>query len=173
MRRLLLAALLVVMVMPASASAVDVPFSTATPIATRGITDSLKVAAQFWGAQPPCPTGVHVYVAGLTSLQSPDGARTAGGTAVDCRIWLDPSTLDNMFDAPWNYQDRIKRCDIIVHEFGHLVRGPDHSPNARSIMAPETNIEVYVMGCYQRFKPKRISRDEDREAFSRRIWAVR
>lgn len=169
---ILLVVLLATLAMPASAEALELP--TDRPLANRGATDSLKVAASFWGAQVKCPAGVRVYVAPLDMLDSADGSRTAAGAAQDCGIWLDPDTLHNLFDAPWDYQDRISRCDIIVHEYGHLLNGPGHSTNPLSIMAPERNIEVDVMGCYQRFKPARVTRAQDREAFgTRRLWAVR
>ncbi len=167
-------AVLAVAAPPASAEPADTTPSTAQPIATRTITDSLVVAAKFWGARPDCSAGVRVYVAALDAVKSTDGNLTAAAAAGDCAMWLDPRLLANSLDRPWDYNGRIKRCNAIVHEFGHLIHGPGHSTNPLSILAPETNIEVDVMGCYKRFKPRLVTRAQDREAFdTRRLWAVR
>ncbi len=167
-----LVALLVALAVPSSAGAWTPP--TDHPLTSRFAIDSLRVARAFWGGQPNCPTGVRIYVSSLQAIASADGTRTAAGTADGCRIWLDPNLFEDPLPAPWDYGDRIKRCNVVVHEFGHLLNGPDHSTNPLSIMAPEANLDVDAMGCYRRFKPGRITRAQDREAFDApRIWAVR
>ena len=129
------------------------------------VSESLRIAQEFWGGETPHCTAIRVYYAplkgdivGLTRKPKLDEP------AVKCPIWI--TDLYN-----WNdYFARIEMCTTIVHEYGHLLQRR-HDTTKNSVMNESLDyIEVYA--CYRRFLP----RGEGRAWRDIRVfwgWAIR
>lgn len=106
-------AVLLALASPAAAATVDIA-TTADP----NLAAYAAAAQQHWG-NPSCAT------VQVRSMTQPDPAVYA--RADDCTIWIDASD--------WHMLDRSLRCNMMLHEWGHLM-GHDHTDDPRSIMVP-------------------------------------
>ena len=106
--------------------ALAVPASALMDVSSRPvIAQDLQLAAQYWG-RAPCAS-VSVLVGPMQDATGNDGvvipaSELAAETALEsCTITLAPST----------FRERHRRprftCDLIVHEWGHLLGLPDSS----------------------------------------------
>lgn len=101
-------------------------------LATSGTMAGMAVALQTW-RMPPCGQP-HVEVATPAEYGRAHGTANFGG--VIPLAWADESRcviVINRTLAPTMINTAVKRCHVIVHEWGHLA-GHDHSENQRSVM---------------------------------------
>ena len=111
MKRTLLA-LLVLLAMPATASA-------AFPESYE------RLALGYWKAAPQCSTGVeYTWVDDFSGSTTIIGAAVIGG----CRMWLKTPF--------WFAASKSVRCALFLHEWGHLI-GMQHSARQHSVMRAE------------------------------------
>lgn len=85
---------------------------------------ALNVAKEYWDTDLPCARVIH------------DTGRDVAGDTWDCDIFLYPT---------WADQSRVRRCETIVHEYGHLL-GHKHSRRVNSIMSSIRRTGL-VQGC--------------------------
>jgi hypothetical protein len=147
-RRILTFALTAALIVAAPTVArADLP--TNRPLQTARVTESLRIAGEFWQQQPACGV-VRVFAATEAALNAGDPEGPARGESViarsrssDCTIWIS----DVLREAHFGY--RIETCSDIVHEYGHLL-GFRHDDGPLSVMNP---VIPTVYGCYHRFLP--------------------
>ena len=131
---LALAAILIVLaLLPASASAY---MSPGEPVADPEVDAWLNVASTTWGSAPSCPEGIRIdraeRNAGVDVVAT---AETPG-----CHISLDPDFYPAPADWTATAEDRryweTMMCNVVVHEWGHLL-GHAHASDPGDIMFPE------------------------------------
>lgn len=116
-------------------------------------TDSAKklteLAQEYWGYEPTCPGGYHVYVNNITDQpNNPDGTGTnaAGEASVPgCSMRIIPSYWEEKLTPGAQTEDT---CAVFVHEYGHSLGHP-HTTNPNSVMNPFT---MYEQGMPQECK---------------------
>lgn len=82
----------------------------------------LAVSVAYWNKIPACGNIVRVVPHAPISNEIADAVMGGGY----CDIWVTPDF--------WKYKDNvIQRCQILVHEYGHLV-GQPHNSNVDSVM---------------------------------------
>lgn len=148
MSRGLLVVVLALVALPAApARAADLPLDR--PITSTRVTDSLAIAADFWGDWPAC--AVRVYSATPAQLAAATGAPSAVAAtqlepgSADCPIWVSDELAAN------SVENRIEFCTDLGHEIGHrLGYLDDRSP--LSLMNGINDSILY--GCYRRFLPR-------------------
>lgn len=122
--RLALAALALTL-WPASASAAS------------GTTAGLYVAQVTWG-KPACGTPRVETSTPADYLQ----AHGTGEFLIEPLAWADENRCVIVINPNFTIRTAVKRCHVIVHEYGHLAgyrdesntADPEHSDNARSVM---------------------------------------
>lgn len=145
----LLATLLLVAIVPTSASASVRP---GEPVADAQVDAWLDVAHAWWGRAPDCPGGVLVdraeRMAGADVWAS---AETPG-----CRISLDPDFYPR--PAAWSTSAWGRRewqrlmCNVVAHEWGHLL-GHGHASDPHDLMAP---VAPFVVTACRRSVPSSV-----------------
>ena len=148
-------------------------FPTDRPLDTPTTRAYVQAALTFWGTNP-CPEGVQVFEAQLSSVGSGGGAaaRTSADPAHACQMILGP-LYGRGYDA------KIRQCSAAGHEVGHWL-GAQHTDDLHSIMfggkiyadGSYGNLPT-VKACYKRFKPRRVTPKRDRALNGARIWAQR
>jgi hypothetical protein len=137
----LVATLLLIGVVPTSASAVAGP---AEPVADPQVDAWLKTAHEWWGLAPDCPGGVVVERAERVAGEGVWASAETPG----CRISLDPDLYPRPVAprasawAPRAWQERM--CNVVAHEWGHLL-GQAHASDFHDLMAPV--VPLVVPGC--------------------------
>lgn len=166
--RILVAAVVALALAPSAAAAAATSIDP-TPLTSSRITESVRIAEDFWGTTPvACPSGIEVYSASITD--DPEIAGFTSPEGAPCSIWI---AEDMLADTDWTA--RVETCDLIVHEMGHLLGmryadnpdDPIHSADPRSIMnaAPSATVRA----CNTRFRP----RAGKGQHHSRVVWATR
>lgn len=149
MRLALTLAIAVALLLPSAAGAATVEPSTGyprtDPLDDTRTRDSLTAAVAFWGRTAPCGK-VHVYAAG-DLVETKNAFAMAEEPA--CTIWVDWPRLygKGASDSPW--EQRMKYCTVIAHEYGHLL-GYEHSARSRSVMNV-TSVRLPTRPCARRF----------------------
>jgi hypothetical protein len=113
-----------------------------------------EVAQAYWGYEPVCPGGYHVYVNNITDQpNNPDGTGTnaAGEAAVPgCSMRIIPSYWEETLSPGTQTEDT---CAVFVHEYGHSLGHP-HTTNPNSVMNPFTMYEQGMpQGCKELAAP--------------------
>jgi hypothetical protein len=108
-----------------------------------------ELAQEYWGYEPVCPGGYHVYVNNITDQpNNPDGTGTnaAGEAEVPgCSMRIIPSYWEETLSPGAQTEDT---CAVFIHEYGHSLGHP-HTTNPNSVMNPFT---MYEQGMPQECK---------------------
>jgi hypothetical protein len=99
----------------------------------------MQIAASYWGGpEPVCtePDG-HVIHPHAVMANDPTPNRAAWAEVGGCRIWLDSDY--------WSSTPNEQYCNLIAHEWGHLL-GHEHSSDPKDLMWPQWTNNV-VPGC--------------------------
>src|SRR3954453_4421111 len=99
----------------------------------------MEIAASYWGgAEPTCtaPDGQVIHPHAVMA-NDPTPNRAAWAEVGGCRIWLDSDY--------WSTTPNEQYCNLIAHEWGHLL-GRQHSSDPNDLMWPQWTNNV-VPGC--------------------------
>lgn len=160
MVRTVYALILLLIVAPATASA------QIQQVDTTRTRESLRVAQQLFDQTPACGTP-KIYLADPSDMKG-SGRQDALGVAEPsiCVILLNR----RMYQGTGTYETRIHVCNVIAHEYGHVL-GFMHGPPT-SVMREEYDLRSVVYGCYKRFLPRGKAR-EWRANHGRSMWLSR
>lgn len=128
----------------AAATALATLLITAQAHAAPGDKTGMAVALKKWG-EPACGTP-HFYVSTPAAYAARFGTDNFGDSMP--LAWADETRCAIMINgnlAPVEIRTPVKRCHVIVHEWGHLAgyrdpsntADPEHSDNPRSVMYGE------------------------------------
>lgn len=141
-----------------SASAVDIEL-----LHTTRVSESLRIAERVFGQPLQCRPSVFQVRQDLMRIDDYDIDGDGDKDDRDSRALLGELTspdrcsilISDAFSRD-HYSNRILACSAIVHGYGHLLLGLEHSSDPRSVMY---RINPMVYGCYKRF----IQRGKGRE----------
>lgn len=122
MVRLAVIPALLVLLLPGSAQA--------APGERAGMTTAQRV----WGT-PPCGTP-HVEVSTPAAYQAAHGT---GYFAAEPDAWADEQRCAIVINPTWKIRTAVKRCHIILHEWGHL-KGYEHSDDYKDVMYADLSV---------------------------------
>jgi hypothetical protein len=108
----------------------------------------MEIAASYWGGpEPVCtaPDGQVIHPHAVMA-NDPTPNRAAWAEVRGCRIWLDTDY--------WSSTPNEQYCNLIAHEWGHLL-GHEHSSNQNDLMWPQWTNNV-VPACAA-FRPPPIA----------------
>ena len=154
------ALLLLTLLLVTSSSAAAGELPPQHPLTSTRVTDSLRIAAEFWGARLP----VRVHSASHAALVRATGLPNTEATVAGRDIWIDETFLGERTST-----SRVDSCTRIVHEYGHAL-GHGHSDDPRSVMHGPLTWRGVVYGCYRRFIRKGDGRRWRLENAGRPIW---
>ena len=135
------------------------------PLTGARVSESLRIAAEFFGRPLPCDARVYAATPEEmgNSLWRAMTEDRAGVEGEECPIWVSDAFSDPTYD------NRIRVCSDLVHEIGHkLGLGHDDETRPGSIMNLDAPI---VYECYRRFLPRGQGRVW-RETYGVPRWAL-